>query len=196
MIDQKMKPEVGPTTMNFVPSNKTSIYLDANSVKKYITNIAEGDDYKLPIDMDPTNHIRQLGSKFCHISTFCLARCFSDFTASSNLQPYTIYTFVNSNSKESNDAVLGSKIMIIIADAVHTQPLNPQIKKGDFAKLVAEKKKTVSIHLSLESIINLFGNDLETLNIIGNTNLAIVLRNVADCTTASLKNGNEADYKN
>ncbi|ORE17341.1 hypothetical protein BCV71DRAFT_3604, partial [Rhizopus microsporus] len=134
-----MKPKVGPTTMNFIPSNKTSIYLDANSVKKKKkkksnTIIAEGDDYKLPIDMDPINHIRQLRSKFCHISTFCLARCFSDFTASSNLQPYTIYTFVNSNSKETNDAILGSKIMIIIADAVHTQPLNPQIKKGEFYK--------------------------------------------------------------
>lgn len=33
-IDQQMKPEVGPTTVNFIPSNKTSIYLDANSVKK------------------------------------------------------------------------------------------------------------------------------------------------------------------
>ena len=128
----------------------------------------EGDNYKLPIDMDPINHIRQLRSKFSHISTFCLAKCFSDFTTSSNLQPYTIYTFVNSNSKEVNDAVLGSKIMIIIAEAVHIQPLNPQIKKGDFTKLVPEKKKTTSIHQSLESIINLFGNDLETLNIIGN----------------------------
>lgn len=118
--------------------------------------------------MDPINHIRQLRSKFSHISTFCLAKCFSDFTTSSNLQLYTIYTFVNSNSKEVNDAVLGSKIMIIIAEAVHTQPLNPQIKKGDFTKLVPEKKKTTSIHQSLESIINLFGNDLETLNIIGN----------------------------
>ncbi|KAI8077551.1 hypothetical protein BDF21DRAFT_399990 [Thamnidium elegans] len=33
-IDQQMKPEVGPTTMNFIPSNKTSIYLDTNSVEK------------------------------------------------------------------------------------------------------------------------------------------------------------------
>ncbi|KAG2236586.1 hypothetical protein INT48_000140 [Thamnidium elegans] len=153
-IDQQMKPEVGPTTMNFIPSNKT-------------------DDYKLPIDMDPTNHIRQLRSKFSHISTFCLARCFSDFTASSNLQPYTIYTFVNSNSKEANDAVLGFKIMIIIADAVHTQPLNPQIKKENFTKLVREKKKTTSIYHSLESIINLFGNDLEELTHFGKVGSAV-----------------------
>jgi hypothetical protein len=113
-IDEQMKPEVGPTTMNFIPTNKTSIYLDTNSVKKCSTIIAKGDDYKLPIDMEPINHIRQLRFKFCHISTFCLARCFSDFTASSNLQPYTIYKFVNSNCKDTNDAVLGSKIMIVI----------------------------------------------------------------------------------
>lgn len=195
-IDEQIKPEVGPTTMNFIPTNKTSIYLDTNSVKKCSTVIAKGDDYKLPIDMDPINHIRQLRSKFCHISTFCLARCFSDFTASSNLQPFTIYTFVNSNCKDTNDAVLGSKIMIVIADAVHTQPLNPQIKKGNFKKLEPEKKKTTSMHQALESIIGLFENDLETLQVVGNTNLASVLRNIADSTTASLKHGNRYIVEN
>lgn len=124
-IDQLVKPEVGLTTMNFIPSNQTSIYLDDNSVKKSNSITAEGDNYKLPIDMDPINHIRQLGSKFYHISTFCLTRCYSDYTISTNLQPYTIYTFVDSNFKETNDAMLGSKIMIIVADAVHSQPLNP-----------------------------------------------------------------------
>jgi hypothetical protein len=185
-----MKPEVGPTTMNFIPTNKTSIYLDTSSVKKCRIIIAKGDDCKLPIDVDPISHIHQLRSKFYHVSTFCLARCFSDFTASSNLQPFTIYTFVNRNSKDTNDAVLGSKIMIVIADAVHTQPLNPQIKKGDFIKLAPEKKKTTSMHQALESIIGLFENDLETLQVIGNTNLASILRNIADSTTASLKHGN------
>lgn len=42
-----MKPEVGPTAMNFIPTNKTSIYLNTNSVKKCRTIIAKGDDYKL-----------------------------------------------------------------------------------------------------------------------------------------------------
>ncbi|KAI8097903.1 uncharacterized protein B0P05DRAFT_567883 [Gilbertella persicaria] len=134
-IDEQMKPEVGPTTMNFIPTNKTSIYLDTNSIKKI-------------------------------------------------------------NCKDTNDAVLGSKIMIVIADAVHTQPLNPQIKKGNFTKLAPEKKKTTSMHQALDSIISLFENDLETLQVIGNTNLASVLRNIADSTTASLKHGNRHIVEN
>lgn len=114
----------------------------------------------------------------------------------SNLQPYTIYTLVNSNCKDTNDVVLGSKTMIVIADAVHTQPLNPQIKKRSFTKLEPEKKKTTSMHQALESIIGLFENDLETLQVIGNTNLASILRNVADSKTASLKHGNEYIVEN
>lgn len=146
---------------------------------------AKGDDYKLLMDMDLIIGIRQLRSKFHHIGMFYLARCFSDFTECSNLQPYTIYTFVNSHCKDANGAVLGSKSMTVIANAVHMLPLNPQIKRESFTKLEPEKKNTTSMHQALKSIIGLFEN----------TNLASVLGNIADSTTASLKHGNELFHK-
>lgn len=76
--------------MSSNPTNNTSIYLDNNSIEKANVIITQENDYKLPIDIDPMNHNRQLRSKFSHISTFCLARCYSDFAVSTNLQPYTI----------------------------------------------------------------------------------------------------------
>lgn len=64
IIDQQWKPKAGPSTVNFLPSNKTFIYLDTNSVQKANVILAQGNDFKLAIGLDPVDHIRQLRSKF------------------------------------------------------------------------------------------------------------------------------------
>ena len=122
--DSKLAPEVGPSTKNFTPSKDTRIFVSTSSI--YLANkiLKDPDSLKLS---DPLVHLRQLRSKFHQRSTYSLARCYSVFTQDITVQPYTIYTLVNSTSKNDTCSIMGSGVMELVGNSFFEE--NGMLKK-------------------------------------------------------------------
>ncbi|GAA5809880.1 hypothetical protein MFLAVUS_003295 [Mucor flavus] len=71
----------------------------------------------LPIGMDPLVHMRQLRSQLQQRSTYSLGRFYSVFTQDITVQPFSIYTLINSDS----DCIIGSKFMELIGGSVQDE---------------------------------------------------------------------------
>lgn len=102
--NSKLAPEVGPSTTNFTPSKNTRIFVSMSSIQQANKILKDPNSLKLS---DPLVHVRQLRSKFHQHSTYSLARSYSVFTSDITVQPYTIYTLVNSTSNNDNSCIMG-----------------------------------------------------------------------------------------
>lgn len=189
--DSKLAPEVGPSTKNFTPSKDTRIFVSTSSI--YLANkiLKDPDSLKLS---DPLVHLRQLRSKFHQRSTYSLARCYSVFTQDITVQPYTIYTLVNSTSKNDTCSIMGSGVMELVGNSFFEE--NGMLKKDEikqlFSKDIVKKNQVV---LDILDLTELFKDNNE-LGIIGNTSISPYLRSIANSTTNGLKNANEDIIKN
>lgn len=129
--DSKLAPEVGPSTKNFTPSKNTQIFLATSSIK--LANKILDDPSSLTL-CDPVLNLRQLRSKYLQPSTYALARFFSVFTPDITVQPYTVYTLVNSAASSNTSCMMGSKVMELIALSVLEG--NGKLKKEEIEQLL------------------------------------------------------------
>lgn len=133
--DAKLAPEVGPSTSNFSPSKNTQIFLASSSIK--LANKILDDPSSLTL-CDPVSNLRQLRSKYLQPSTYALARFFSVFTPDITVQPYTVYTLVNSTSNNNTSCMMGSKAMEHIALSVLEG--NGKLKKEEIEELLVNSQ--------------------------------------------------------
>lgn len=187
--DSKIAPEVGPSTKQFTPSIRTRIFLSISSIQLANDTLNSSDGKVLSVGMDALVHIRQLRSKFHQRSMFSLGRFYSVFTQDITVQPFSIYTLVNS-TKNDNDCILGSKVMELIGNLAQEESDPTLLKKDVVALLPKKPQKNTQVQQDICSIVNLFKEN-DKLDIIGNAALCPYLKSIADTTTNGLKRANE-----
>ncbi|PHZ10634.1 uncharacterized protein RHIMIDRAFT_32401 [Rhizopus microsporus ATCC 52813] len=95
-LDTNLQPEVGPSTTNFTIANST----ESSQAKLYIYKKSYEKAKKLSMifenrkinDYDNLFQLRQLQTKFDHISTYRRCRAASSFTDNHFSQPYSVFT--------------------------------------------------------------------------------------------------------
>ncbi|KAG2208078.1 hypothetical protein INT47_010440 [Mucor saturninus] len=188
--NSKLAPEVGPSTHNFTPSKNTRIFVSMSSIQ--LANKTLKDPNSLTLS-DPLVHLRQLRSKFHQHSTYSLARSYSVFTSDITVQPYAIYTLVNSISNNDSSCIMGSKVMELIGNPILEG--NSMLKKEVKQLLPKETAKETQVVSETLRITDLFKDNSE-LEIIANTSISPYLRSIATFTTNGLKNANTDIIKN
>lgn len=136
-------PSVGPTTKHFKPTTNTKLYISRKSNDQCMSTITKAENRAallLPQTVNPIQHLRQLRTKHDAKSAYFIGRWFSNITASTNLQPFTVYTLKCSpNHRQSSDAVLGSKILSAVARAALS---SAHLTKESMAELSVDKPKS------------------------------------------------------
>ncbi|KAG1445379.1 hypothetical protein G6F46_012227 [Rhizopus delemar] len=115
-IDQEVLPEVGSSTLQFVPSTNTRIYIllsqlyDAKKVYKL-------DTVKYLYPQDILSQLRQVRSKFIKNNGYLTLRASSPMASYHNLKPYTVWTVNNYDDKSTTltAAKVGSNLFQLIA---------------------------------------------------------------------------------
>lgn len=116
----KKKPDVGPTTLQFSAPNA----LTSNEIKIFINKRSW--EHANKISLDPMNkgihsydnlyQLRQVQSKFDHLSTYCRCRAAPEVTDGHIYQPYTIFTLADcDNCNEATDGRIASLLFRTIA---------------------------------------------------------------------------------
>ncbi|CAO0796338.1 unnamed protein product [Mucor circinelloides] len=115
----------------------------------------------LPQTVNPIQHLRQLRTKHDAKSAYFIGRWFSNITASTNLQPFTVYTLKCSpNHRQSSDAVLESKILSAVARAALS---SAHLTKESMAELSVNKPRLYKNQASLQRILRRRYHDPEQL---------------------------------
>jgi hypothetical protein len=188
--NSETSPEVGPSTKSFNPTRQVKLYLSKASIVSAQNMMHSDPEQILSCDEDPITHIRQLRSRFDHPSTYCLARFYSVFTQDSHVQPYTVYTMMNSD-KTDTDAILGSRFMELIYDAIYEQHDSMLLKKNVEDLLPKDPKKITQNRTHIMHILDLYEPEKSSIPVIGNAKLTMHIKFIAEVTTNSLKKANE-----
>ncbi|KAL7309085.1 hypothetical protein PS15m_011207 [Mucor circinelloides] len=137
----------------------------------------------LPQTVNPIQYLRQLRTKHDAKSAYFIGRWFSNITASTNLQPFTVYTLKCSpNHRQSSDAVLGCKILSAVARAALS---SAHLTKESMAGLSVDKPRSYKNQASLQPTLNLFTEDAIIIQY--NSALAEILADVAAIKTNAVK---------
>ncbi|ORE06800.1 hypothetical protein BCV72DRAFT_256168 [Rhizopus microsporus var. microsporus] len=190
-LDTNLQPEVGPSTTNFTIANST----ESSQAKLYIYKKSYEKAKKLSMifenrkinDYDNLFQLRQLQTKFDHISTYRRCRAASSFTDNHFSQSYSVFTLSEcDNGHDISDFKALSEIFREIALKIIHEEDNgiPEkeitgILEKQFVKNQIKKCQSNGEGIkTLQAILNLYG-DKESITVIENTKLNKCLEQLA-----------------
>ncbi|KAI9481143.1 MAG: hypothetical protein EXX96DRAFT_634944 [Benjaminiella poitrasii] len=194
-LDISAEPEIGPNT--------TSILLDtreksANArifIKKTAWNAAielsKADRICSITPYDVVYQPHQLRTRFHHLSTYFMCRAFNDNADDIRSRPYTIFTLTDwDNGANDTDYRVESKILQDIAMSVIQSGHSATLFKDKFLRLMARLKSDKVMQKYFKAIAKLFDSD--SLKIIGNKELNIILQNITESLNTPIAKVNES----
>ncbi|KAF9896879.1 hypothetical protein BX616_006577, partial [Lobosporangium transversale] len=172
-LDEKVSPSLGGMTTCFSlkdteSSRATAIFLDCESVQEAYEIYESKKETKS--NQNEIEQMRQLRSKFNHISTFYSSRASSNITKSHNMQPYTVFTLSGHDSLESGSGRAAAILFNEIAIRVKDGKKHSKLKLRSIKSALELCKNTGKIKNILENIAGLF-QDKTSVRIIGNKDL-------------------------
>ncbi|KAI8635742.1 hypothetical protein BD408DRAFT_155953 [Parasitella parasitica] len=182
---------LGPATTHFTPSENTRLFLDVSSIaacKSEMSNPMLSRSQLMP----SMYLLRQVRSKFDHLSTYTLCRSVSMIASQLELQPSTIWTLSDQESSQTSisQEKVGSLLFREIAIQVIKNEEKAVLKLETLLKLTTKTKKCSTVDTILSKIRKLF-EDQDQIAIIGNTSLNNQLTDLA----AIIRNKRENDKK-
>lgn len=182
---------LGPATVHFTPSQKTRLFLDVSSIAACKSDLSNQTLSRS--QMMPSMYLlRQVRSKFDHLSTYTMCRSVSTIASQLELQPLTIWTLSDQESSHASitQGKIGSLLFREIATQVIKDGENAVLKLETLLKLITKAKKCSMVDTILNKIRELF-KDQDQITIVGNTLLNSQLTDLA----GSIKNKRENDKK-
>lgn len=166
-----MSVNIGPTTSHFAPFENTRVFLDSHSielVKPKLSDPSINRSQTIP----SLYLLKQVRSKFDHLSTYTLCRSSSTITSRLEFQPATIWTL---SDQESNQAVMsqekvGSLLFRAIAIEVIRHGRDATLDLMSVKDIITRAKDKSSVASILHNIQGLF-EDRQQIRIIGNAAL-------------------------
>ncbi|KAI8063054.1 hypothetical protein BDF21DRAFT_389426 [Thamnidium elegans] len=183
-LDQP-KPELGPSTHSFHPTQNTRLFLSAYSLHKS-DNLLKMKSTQINT-FDKYAQLKQIRSKYTVPSTYRLSRCSLRITDNNFSRPYTVFTvYTMEYGDQFGDLKLGSRILRLMASTVFEGKRS--INRADLKKIVPVKKDT-SVYHNYQKILELDAENDEIL-FLGNQNLERILVSIAEKITPQLKEAN------
>ncbi|KAI7900041.1 uncharacterized protein BX663DRAFT_440175 [Cokeromyces recurvatus] len=195
LLDTSAEPEIGPNT--------TSILLDtiekSKNARIFIKKTAWDAAIKLSkaericsiTPYDVVYQLRQLRTRFHHLSTYLMCRAFNDDVDDIRSRPYTVFTLADwDNGADDTDYRVGSKLLQDIAMSVIQNGHSATLSKDKFLRLMARLKSDKVMQNYFKAIAKLFNCDL--LEIIDNKELNNILQNIAESLITSIVKANKS----
>ncbi|KAG0162387.1 hypothetical protein DFQ30_002187 [Apophysomyces sp. BC1015] len=181
---------IGSSTQTFSTTNDTRIYLDADSLDRSKRLLADTLCCQLS-SFDALAQLKQVRSKFDHISTYTMCRASSSFTNNHLCRPYTIWTFADYDSPQVVEAQAkkASKVFQHIGLSVIGSGPQAELEVGQIQQILPECKGI--IRQALEHVTSLC-DAKGSIKIIGNKQLDEQLQILANSMISSLRNANMA----
>lgn len=172
---------------------KLKIYLDVERVKEakqFVKTTAMQVSKRLSVE-----NIRQLRSRFDRLDTFNLARCSGPLTATSDFQPFTVFTLVNSFSSRQGVSYATALIFAKIAKAVIIDQGKASLSRTDVKNAHEACLKSVEYSSRMAAIVDLFQEGEDKIDIIGNSALSRILGEMATSLSTRISEANKTILK-
>lgn len=181
---------IGSSSQNFKTTKDTRIYLDTDSLDRSKRLLRDTLCCQLS-SFDALAQLKQVRSKFDHISTYTMCRASSSFTNNHLCRPYTIWTLADYDSPQvvESQAKKASKAFQHIGLSVIRSGPQAELDVGQIQQILPECKGV--IRQALEHVTSLCDAQ-GSIKIIGNKQLDEQLQILANSMITSLKSANVA----
>ncbi|KAG2199771.1 hypothetical protein INT46_009012 [Mucor plumbeus] len=176
-LDKEEKPSVGAVSTSFKlekleESLSTRIYIDEYALNKAM-KLAENKDTKAVINYNILDQLRQVGTHFKSPSTYYLCRASGFVTRAHQCQPYSIFTISNFDRGRCPSAEVFSSIADNVLQLGDKGRLHRSVVENGLSSGNKEIQKVIS------EILKLYGDNRQSISIIGNTELNFLLEKLA-----------------
>lgn len=158
---------VGPVTTHFVPTDSTRVFLDCASISRVDSMLADNTTNQVQ-QMLMMYQLKQVRSKFDHLSTYTMCRASSDIVSRLEMQPTTIWTISDLADRATMTQV---KLISLLFRSITIQVINngrDAVLTIDDLKRIGPLEKDSAVSKIITNIESLFSND-SSISIIGNT---------------------------
>ncbi|ORX57488.1 hypothetical protein DM01DRAFT_1334107 [Hesseltinella vesiculosa] len=191
-VDADLPPNLGPTTATFLidspaQSLGTRMFVMRKSIESALS-LSKNTNVTSTSSSDLLYQLRQMRTRFHHPSTYLCCRSSGPWTDDIAGQPYTIFTLANWEEGSSESPYrIASTLFQSIALCVM---LNKELDKQSVFNMIAKINKDTNVRKTLKAVLELFGNDKETIPILGNKHLNKHLSTLANEIASSLSRAN------
>lgn len=185
-IDQ-VSVNLGPETSHFTPCSGTRIFLDKKS-RQQALDLMTGDHCCESQTMPFLYQLKQIRSKFHHLSTYTRCRASSNFGSRLEFQPCTIWTLLDQGSTQHS--MSQEKLTSMVFQKIATQVVCNGVKaliKSDDLETIRSCTTGTTVDNFIRRIQEL-GNELQ---IIGNVPLNNILTDMTGLMTSGLRKNND-----
>ncbi|GAN11683.1 hypothetical protein MAM1_0810c11264 [Mucor ambiguus] len=185
-IDQ-VSVNLGPETSHFTPCSGTRIFLDKKS-RQQALDLMTGDHCCESQTMPFLYQLKQIRSKFHHLSTYTRCRASSDFGSRLEFQPCTVWTLLDQDSTQHS--MSQEKLTSMVFQKIATQVVRNGVKaliKSDDLETIRSRATGTTVDNFIRRIQEL-GNELQ---IIGNVPLNNILTDMTGLMTSGLRKNND-----
>ncbi|KAG1504092.1 hypothetical protein G6F46_010341 [Rhizopus delemar] len=185
-IDQ-VSVNLGPETSHFTLCSGTRIFLDKKS-RQQALDLMTGDHCCESQTMPFLYQLKQIRSKFHHLSTYTRCRASSDFGSRLEFQPCTIWTLSDQDSTQHS--MSQEKLTSMVFQKIATQVVCNGVKaliKSDDLETIRSCTTGTTVDNFIRRIQEL-GNELQ---IIGNVPLNNILTDMTGLMTSGLRKNND-----
>ncbi|KAI7902945.1 uncharacterized protein BX663DRAFT_542965 [Cokeromyces recurvatus] len=192
-LDKEEKPSVGAVSTSFKlekleESLSTRIYID-----KYVLNkamkLAENKDAKAVTNYNILDQLRQVSTHFKSPSTYYLCRASGFVTRTHQCQPYSIFTLSNFDRGRCPSAEIFSSIADNVLQLGDKGRLHKSVVENGLSSGNKEIEKVIN------EILKLYGDNRQSISIIGNTELNPLLEKLAAFHQSYINSANDSVAK-
>ncbi|KAG0162664.1 hypothetical protein DFQ28_000919, partial [Apophysomyces sp. BC1034] len=182
-LDEKHKPELGPTTSKFIVGEthgrQIQIFLDASNYKLATKSAQNGNATNIQ-DLDILQQLRQVRSKFGEHSTYIPSRASSPLCNFHRTQPQTIFTYCTFDNGGSNtDGRLASRVFAQVASEVISKKEKAVLEKTALCNILKQCTPNGRVAKTITSMLAIYPRDCTSTEILKNTDLSDALKELA-----------------
>ncbi|CAO3591759.1 unnamed protein product [Absidia cylindrospora] len=190
-----MSVNLGPTTSHFTPSENTKVFLDTHSIalaKSMLSDPSTSRSQTMP----SLYLLKQVRSKFDHLSTYALCRSSSTIASRLELQPVTIWTHSDQDTNQAamSQKRVGSLLFRELATQVISNGRNAMLDRNTIDDIITIAKGNSTVEAVLINIKNLFESQQQSITIIRNTALNNHLVDLANSISNKYENDKKMDH--
>lgn len=189
-LDKEEKPRVGAVSTSFKletleESFSTRIYIDEYALNKAM-KLAENKDAKAVTNYNILDQLRQVGTHFESPSTYYLCRASGFVTRTHQCQPYSIFTLSNFDRGRCPYAEIFSSIADNVLQLGDKGRLRKNVIENGSSSGNKEIEKVIS------EILKLYGNNRQSISMIGNIGLNSLLEKLAALHQPYINSANDS----